>query len=145
MHNANEVFNHLPRDNTKATPFSIMFHRPSKICFHEFGSEVYVLNTNQKQKLDEKSEIMRYLGNDKQSKGFRVYSKTGKIQISRDVKFIKQLKFTNDVEFGQENPENDSEDLDCVSSVKSNEDEMKSEKSDQDSIISINDTLLEND
>jgi hypothetical protein len=106
MHHANDVFNHIPTNNKNATPYELMFQRTSKIDFHEFGSDVYVMNTNRLRKLEEKSELMQFLGNDKMSKGFRVISRSGQIQIARDVKFVPtQPKFQVNVDFGETDSE----------------------------------------
>jgi hypothetical protein len=121
VHHANDVFNNIPRGAENATPHELLYHKPSKIDFHEFGCDVYVLNTNQKRKLDEKSELMRYVGNDKRSKGFRVMTQTGKVIIVRDVKFVEKSR-RGEVQVDSNSSESENEEeTDCKSDENSEE------------------------
>lgn len=93
MNMANTTFNSLPLHHSGKSPHNLFFDSDPQMEFHEFGSEAFVKIPDEKRKkLDIKSEKMRFLGPDVNSKAFRFFSKTGAIKISRDVKFIDEEK-----------------------------------------------------
>lgn len=98
VYHANWTFNRIPKSETLKTPYELLTGQIPNFDFHKFGSDVYVMIPYQKRKkLDAKSESMKFLGHDHNSKGFRVLSQTGQISISRDVKFVSSKEKLNDV------------------------------------------------
>ena len=90
VHNATYTFNRIPKEDNK-TPYELMFEKTPEFEFYEFGCDVYVMTPYEKRrKLDDKAEIMKFLGHDNNSKGYRVLRQNGAIKISRDVKFVRQ-------------------------------------------------------
>lgn len=89
INTANYVTNRIIAQGNRKTPYETMFKRKPK--WEElkcFGSEAYVMIPyERRRKLDEKSEKMRFVGYDEQSKGFRMFN--GKrICVSREVHFL---------------------------------------------------------
>jgi hypothetical protein len=135
VHHANDVFNCIPSGKGK-TPMELLFNRQPNINFHEFGSTVYVLNTNQKRKLHEKAQAMKYLGNDKMSKGFRVYSPSGKVIVTRDVKFVRE-KSNSKVIVTSEKSEEDEHQKFGEKNFQKFKDEDLNDDDENESVISI--------
>lgn len=92
IHHANETFNMINKEENVPSPYEIMFEKSPNYDFHTFGCKVYLKIPDEiRKKLDEKAELMQYLGPDKKSKGHRVLNSNGAVKISRDVKFVENL------------------------------------------------------
>lgn len=90
INNANQTFNCIPVGELNKSPHELLYGKPPKFDFREFGCEVFVMVPYEKRrKLDDKADLMRYLGHDLRSKGFRVLSANGAVKVSREVKFVK--------------------------------------------------------
>lgn len=88
---ANYIQNRLPWKNIEKTPYEIWFGaKPSIQHFKKFGSKCFVFIPDEKRrKLDAKSVEAVMVGYDLSSKAYRCYvSSTGKVVISRDVRFV---------------------------------------------------------
>uniref|UniRef100_A0A6V7IJ77 Retrovirus-related Pol polyprotein from transposon TNT 1-94 n=1 Tax=Bracon brevicornis TaxID=1563983 RepID=A0A6V7IJ77_9HYME len=93
VNTANYIRNRCPSRNTEKTSFEIFTGKiPDVTNFQEFGSEVFVLNTDPtKNKLEAKSKKGIFLGYSEEAKGYRVWVDEDKrVIVSRDVKFPKR-------------------------------------------------------
>lgn len=91
VHHSNYVFNRIVSRKHDKSPFEQFYgSKPSIDEIHAFGTYVYVwIPDIKRNKLDVKSEKMRFVGIDEQSKGFRVADcKKRTVKVSREVKFL---------------------------------------------------------
>lgn len=91
VHHSNYVFNRIVSRKQDKSPFERFYGRkPSLDEIHAFGTYVYVwIPDTKRTKLDVKSEKMRFVGVDEQSKGFRVADcRRGTVKVRREVKFL---------------------------------------------------------
>ena len=78
----------LPKDSDFPSPKSQFFDKIFNHHFIEFGTPVfYTTNPLNRSKLDERGASGVFVGMDRNSKGFRVFS-DGKIRIERHIKFL---------------------------------------------------------
>lgn len=86
---ANYVTNRMITRATMKTPFEAMFGKePRWEQLRQFGCEAFVMIPQEKRrKLDDKSEKMKFVGYDTQSKGYRM-TDGKKVIISREVHFL---------------------------------------------------------
>lgn len=88
LHHANETYNNIPKDSDFPSPKSQFFDKIFNHKFIEFGTPVfYTTNPLNRSKLDERGASGIFVGLDRNSKGFRVFS-DGKIRIERNIKFL---------------------------------------------------------
>lgn len=102
--------NRLPTSSTGKTPYELWFgKRPDLESLKIFGTRAYVFIPKEKRKkLDEKAELLIFVGYSEETKGYRFLNKrTNKITISRDAKFIKDSNEysadSNDFDYTEEN------------------------------------------
>lgn len=85
---ANETFNSIPKKNEKLSPREKFFNKKFQFQFIEFGTQViFHSNKPERSKLAPKGIQGTFVGNDMNSKGYRIYC-DGKILIKRIVKFL---------------------------------------------------------
>lgn len=90
LQHANNTFNSIPKISEQDSPKEKYFGRKMPHQFIEFGTPVFITTTPiNRSKLDERGEPGIFVGNDLNSKGYRIYS-NGKIIIARHVKFLHQ-------------------------------------------------------
>ena len=106
IYTANNLQNILAWKNVERTPFELW--RGRKPCFenlHRFGAKCFVkIQDLHRRKLDPKAEEGVFLGFATGSKAYRILSKSGKVIISRDVKFVDSFSETTNCGEGQEIP-----------------------------------------
>jgi transposase InsO family protein len=120
---ANHVQNRLVNRETLKSPFEILFNKkPRYEQLRRFGCDAYVKIPDEKRrKLNNKATMMKFVGYDEQSKGFRLFDGR-KIVISREVTFVERNK-KDETEL---NGWGDFEiDLDLIEPLKSNGSELK--------------------
>lgn len=90
VNTANDVTNRIVNQVTKKSPFEMMFNKkPNWNDLRAFGSEAYVMVPKEKRrKLDPKAVKMKFVGLDKQSKGYRM-TNGKKVIVSREVRFLR--------------------------------------------------------
>ncbi len=91
------VKNRSPSSHSSQTPWELFFGRkPDVSGMRVFGSKAYVHVPKQlRRKLDSLSTAGTFIGNEPNSKAYRVLMDTGKVQISRDVTFNEQPSAAN--------------------------------------------------
>lgn len=137
VHNATYTFNRIPRN--EKTPYELMFNKTAHCEFREFGCDVYVMFPYEKRrKLDNKAEIMKFLGCDENSKGFRVLGLNGAIKISRDVTFA-------DCQTNQNEVNAESCDLDPTADVFDASYEKEEDQTDSDETLTEENSESESD
>lgn len=88
---ANHMQNRLPSRSIQGTPYERWFGRkPDLSDIRPFGIDVYCHVPKQKRgKLDEKAVKLKFMGYSEDTKGYRLVDvHTGKVTISRDVRFL---------------------------------------------------------
>lgn len=93
VNTANHVTNCITHSRTMKSPYEI-FHneKPRYDDLIPFGCEAFVMIPKEKRrKLDDKSEKMKFVGYDSQSKGFRM-TDGRKVIVSREVHFLNNQK-----------------------------------------------------
>lgn len=91
VNTANDTTNRIVNQATKKSPYEVMFNKkPNWNELRAFGSEAFVMVPQEKRrKLDPKAVKMRFVGLDKQSKGYRMTNGM-KIIVSREVRFLRE-------------------------------------------------------
>lgn len=106
---ANHIINRLPSKSVETTPYELWHNKqPNLNYFHTFGTPVFAhVPKDQRQKLDNTSEKLFFVGYEIGTKSFRLLNKnTNKIKISRDVKFLPIETYVQPLD---ENADDDSE------------------------------------
>lgn len=90
INTGNYVFNRIINKRKGKCPYELMFGiKPSMTNFHEFGCDAYVMVPEEnRRKLDDKAELMKFIGYDESAKGFGLVNVHGKVIVSREVRFV---------------------------------------------------------
>lgn len=124
---ANYVTNRMITRATMKTPFEVLFgEEPKWEQLRQFGCEAFVMIPQEKRrKLDDKSEKMKFVGYDMQSKGYRM-TDGKKVIVSREVHFLSQpTKKPTENEALQ--PEEESFDLPIFEEINEPEEQVQEE------------------
>ena len=92
---ANFIQNRLPSRPIDKTPYELWTgNKPDLSFMQKFGADCYAYVPQQlRRKLDEKAIRLKFVGYDRDTKGYRLVNTiTGKVTISRDVKFLRTVE-----------------------------------------------------